>query len=164
MATVETRYCRSCGTELATEAEVCVECGVNVRTDDVGTPTAYCRDCGEEIKAAAEICPHCGVRQRRAPTTSSDLVSDVERAVKENRALVAAVASFLWPGVGQLVNGEVVKGLVLLVLFPVAAFTIVFGIGFVLAPAVWLYAVYDAYTTGERLQEEYRAREAPPQA
>ncbi|MFC7154684.1 zinc ribbon domain-containing protein [Halomarina halobia] len=157
MSAVETRYCRSCGTELAPEAEVCTECGVNVRTVEVGTPTAYCRDCGEEIRTAAEICPHCGVRQRPAPAASTDLTGFVE----ENRAFVAAAASFLLPGLGQIVNGEVGKGIVVFGLFLLSAFSMLALVGFLAVPIVWAYGVYDAYTTGKRLEEEGRPLTLP---
>ncbi|MFC6835660.1 zinc ribbon domain-containing protein [Halomarina ordinaria] len=147
-------YCRSCGTDLPDDTDVCPECGVNVRTDDVGTPTAYCRTCGEEIKAAAEICPHCGVRQRSPPGSAT---ADLSAFVAENRAIVAAAASFFLPGLGQLVNEEVGKGIVVFVAFLAATFSLVVLVGFLAVPVVWAYGVYDAYVTGKRLQEEYRA-------
>jgi len=155
------RYCRACGGSVAPDGELCRACGVATDTVEVGGQTAYCRDCGEEIRAAAEICPRCGVRQRpRPPSTggagTETLTDDLERFVRENRGLVAAVASFLFPGLGQLLNGEVVKAIVVFALFVLATFAIVVGVGLLATPIVYGYAVYDAYRTGRRLEPHSR--------
>lgn len=146
------RYCRACGSPLSEHADVCPDCGVAPDVDDVGGETAYCRACGEEIKAAAEICPHCGVRQR--PRPSSGATSDLESLFYENRGLVAAVASFFFPGLGQILNGQVLKGALLFVVFTASAFAILVGIGLVTTPLLLVYAVYDAYTVGRDLEAQ----------
>ncbi len=58
----------------------------------------------------------------------------------------AAGLSLLFPGLGQVCNGETAKGL--LVLFGVLA-----GLLAMLIPgvAVWLYGVYDAWATARRM-------------
>ncbi|WP_254534603.1 double zinc ribbon domain-containing protein [Halomarina litorea] len=152
MSSTTERYCRACGESVAPDTDVCPHCGVGTRTTDVGTPMAYCRDCGEEIRSAAEICPHCGVRQQPAPASFGSVESDLESLFRRNRGVVAAVASFFFPGLGQLLNREVVKGLLVFVGFVAASFSIVFGVGLILAPAVFVYGVYDAYRTGKRLE------------
>lgn len=157
----ETRYCRACGERVAPDADVCANCGVATDVTNVESTTAYCRDCGAEIKSAAEICPHCGVRQRGRPrTTGSSLESDLERFVKDNRGIVAALASVVFPGAGQIINGEIVKGLVVMGALFLSGFLVIFGIGLLLVPLVFVYAVYDAFTTGRDLsQQRERERE-----
>ena len=154
MSSATERYCRACGEPVAPDADVCRHCGVNTQTTAVGTPTAYCRDCGEEIRTAAEICPHCGVRQRAPPSSFGAVDSDLGSFVRRNRGLVAAVASVFLPGLGQLLNGEVTKALLVFAALAFASFSVVFGVGLVLVPAVYLYAIYDAYRTGWALETD----------
>lgn len=151
------RYCRACGEAVDPDAEVCPACGVATDAVDVGDDPVHCRDCGEEIRAAAEICPHCGVRQRPRPRPGAlvdgeTVTDDLERFVRENRGLVAAVASFLFPGLGQLLNGEVAKAIVVFAAFVLATFSVVVGVGLIATPLVYVYAIYDAYRTGRTLE------------
>lgn len=64
----------------------------------------------------------------------------------EKNPAFAAGLSLLFPGLGQVCNGETVKGL--LVLFLVFA-----GLLVMLIPgvAVWLYGIYDAWATARRM-------------
>lgn len=95
----------------------------------------YCRDCGAEIAARAEICPECGIRQQPPESDNNGADSD---------AGIAAVASFILPGLGQIYNGEIAKGLLLMVFVLGTAITL---IGLVIAVPLWIWAIYDAYTT-----------------
>lgn len=64
------KYCINCGEEIAAEAEICSECGVNQTTslegsyEGRGQNEKYCKDCGEVINKQAEVCPECGIRQK----------------------------------------------------------------------------------------------------
>lgn len=63
---------------------------------------------------------------------------------------IAALLSFLWPGVGQIYNGQIITGFLLVVLsfiFAMLCFVII-GIPFYIM--IWVLAVYDAYHTAER--------------
>ena len=66
--------------------------------------------------------------------------------VREKNPVFAAGLSLLFPGLGQVCNGETVKGL--LVLFGVLA-----GLLVMLIPgvAVWLFGIYDAWATSRRM-------------
>jgi TM2 domain-containing membrane protein YozV len=99
--------------------------------------TVYCRDCGSEIRAKAEICPECGIRQKDPDSGSSS----------GNNPGVAAVCSFVVPGLGQVYNGELWKGILS------GAITILFaltGIGLIIAIPMWIWLVFDAYKTAEQ--------------
>lgn len=98
----------------------------------------YCRDCGAEIRAQAEICPECGIRQKDPPSTTSD--------GSEKDPGLAAVGSFVIPGVGQVYNGEILKGIIGGVLFFAFALT---GIGLIIAVPLWVWLIYDAYKTAD---------------
>lgn len=64
---------------------------------------------------------------------------------------LAAVLSFFWPGLGQIYNGQISKGLLFVVLAVVFGWLMMVVIGFLLYPVLWVYGIYDAYRTAERI-------------
>ncbi|MDV2481089.1 hypothetical protein F8E02_03500 [Methanoculleus sp. Wushi-C6] len=67
-------------------------------------------------------------------------------ARREKSPVFAAGLSLLFPGLGQVSNGETLKGLFVLVLA-------LAGLLVMLIPgvAVWLYGIYDAWATARRM-------------
>ncbi len=80
--------------------------------------------------------------------------------------IIAAVTSFFIPGLGQIYNGETVKGLafitvgamlvLLALIFVIPALMAPALLGFVLILSIpylvfWAYNIYDAYTTAEKI-------------
>lgn len=96
----------------------------------------FCRSCGKTIRNDAEICPYCGVRQIETQ--------------KKNPGL-AAIASFFFSGLGQIYNGEIGKGFLLIIVQIINVLLMFVVIGFITYPIVWGYGVYDAYKTAEKL-------------
>ena len=122
-------------------------------TGDRGPDEAFCRNCGRVIGADARYCPDCGAEQRPDPSAtapSSAFDSALEDLFEGGNPFVAAVLSAVFPGLGQIYNRELEKGLLVIVATVVAAFSALIVVGFVLLPAVWLYAIYDAYRVAER--------------
>lgn len=64
---------------------------------------------------------------------------------------IAAVLSFFWTGVGQIYNGEIVKGIILILVQLVNAALMFVLIGFITYPIVWIWGMYDAYKVAERM-------------
>ncbi|MFC6769079.1 zinc ribbon domain-containing protein [Natrinema soli] len=98
----------------------------------------FCSSCGEVIKKKAEICPECGVRQKRSNSG-------------EKNPGISAVLSFFITGAGQIYNGEIGKGIGLMVLQVVNVLLMAVLIGFITFPATWIWAIYDAYKTAEKI-------------
>lgn len=98
----------------------------------------FCKNCGKEIDDKAEICPHCGVRNKLSSTGA------------KNPGL-AAIISFFFPGLGQIYNGEIGKGILFIVVGTVFVLLMFVLIGFILYPLFWIYNIYDAYKTAERI-------------
>jgi TM2 domain-containing membrane protein YozV len=63
---------------------------------------------------------------------------------------LAAVPSFFISGLGQIYNGQILKGLIILLVQVVFIFVLE-GIGFVPALIVLGWAIYDAYQEAERI-------------
>lgn len=70
---------------------------------------------------------------------------------------LAAVLSVIWPGLGQIYNGEVGKGVAIMVVQVVNFILLFVLIGFLTGFAVWVWAIYDAYTVAERRLTEVSA-------
>ena len=68
---------------------------------------------------------------------------------------LAAVLSFLLPGLGQMYNGEIGKGVLILIVQAVNFALTLIVIGFITGPIVLIWAVYDAYKTAERINQQY---------
>lgn len=55
---------------------------------------------------------------------------------------VPAILSFFLPGLGQLIKGEIAKGVIIFIGFWVAIITVV---GVIVAIPLWLWGIVDAY-------------------
>ena len=137
----ETKYCGNCGDQIDLNAEICPDCGVRQQE---ARKTKYCTNCASQIDQNAEICPDCGVRQPGSATYQQPVH-------QQKNPELAAVLSLIFVGLGQVYNGEIVKGLILFVVGAIAGVTILIGIGIILVPIVWIYAIYDAYTTAKKI-------------
>ncbi len=74
---------------------------------------------------------------------------------------IAAVLSFFWTGVGQIYNGQILKGILLIILQGINGLLMFVGIGFITYPIVWIWGMFDAYKTAERMnynQNQYKQR------
>jgi TM2 domain-containing membrane protein YozV len=104
--------------------------------------TKFCSNCGKSIDEKAEICPHCGVRVKEAPTHTH---------VEKKSTGIAAVLSFLIPGLGQIYNGQIGKGILFIIVGVILFLTIFIFIGIILYPLFWIFNIYDAYNTAKQI-------------
>lgn len=87
-----------------------------------------------------------------------------ERTHEKKSSGVAVIASFFIPGLGQIYNGQILKGIFFILLHGLSIligilliFAGIFNtngtpilIGIILYPIFWVYNLYDAYNTAER--------------
>ena len=64
---------------------------------------------------------------------------------------IAAVLSFFISGLGQIYNGQIIKGLVILVVQSINLALTVILIGWIPFAIVWVWAIFDAYSVAERI-------------
>jgi TM2 domain-containing membrane protein YozV len=64
---------------------------------------------------------------------------------------LAAALSFLFTGLGQIYNGQIVRGILLVVLQVVNIILMTVLIGFLTYFVVWVYGIYNAYKTAEKI-------------
>jgi len=91
----------------------------------------YCSSCGASIRKDAEICVKCGVRQ----------AIPHEKVLNKKEPWLAALASFIIPGLGQLYNKDS---------FGKAA--LLFCTSWLILP--WLYSIYDAYKRANEINSQ----------
>lgn len=106
----------------------------------------YCKYCGKEISEHAEICIHCGARIKDATTTTAP-IKDVTTVKLAKSPTLALFLSLIIVGLGQIYNGQILKGIVMFVVAFITGITI---IGLVIAIPIWLYGMYDAYNTAKK--------------
>jgi TM2 domain-containing membrane protein YozV len=56
-----------------------------------------------------------------------------------------AIISAFFPGAGQIMKGEVGKGVGVMAMYVLSWLMCLLIIGFVLVPIVWVWAIYDSY-------------------
>jgi len=61
-------------------------------------------------------------------------------------------AQFFIPGLGQIYNGEIVKGIIITIIVQIInGFLAAIIVGLVTGAIVWIWSIYDAYKTAERI-------------
>jgi len=115
---------------------------------------AICPHCGKEsVEESPRFCSGCGARMDgRAPVgypgylVPAGLPGYVTPPRDQKNPLIAGAFSAVLPGLGQVYNGQAVKGFAVFILFLV-------GLAFLLVPGliVWFYGIYDAYRVAGKM-------------
>jgi len=66
----------------------------------------------------------------------------------------SAILSFFLTGLGQVYNGEIGKGLIFMIVQAINFCLIFAMIGLITFPAFWLYGIWDAKKTADRMVAE----------
>ena len=98
----------------------------------------FCPTCGKALTYEnAEICPNCGVRiQNFTPN---------QKIEEEKNPILAALCS-IFPGLGQVYNGETALGVAVFLGTIVGAFIFLIPV-----LIVWIFGIYNAYTTAKKM-------------
>ena len=147
--------CTVCNNDVDDNAEFCPNCGTKVEqmatANEVENQTVasqntkFCTNCGDQIDVNAVICPKCGVQ--------------IAGTTEEKSPILALILSIFFPGIGQFYNGQPKKGIIIIIAAIISVALFIIMIGAVLYLIVWVYALYDAYTSavsinnGEQLED-----------
>lgn len=71
---------------------------------------------------------------------------------------LAAVLSFFWMGLGQIYNGQIAKGIAFIVFYAISWLLCFVLIGWITTPALFIYGVYDAYKSAEKVNFDIARR------
>jgi len=129
--------------------------------------TMYCKYCGKSIDSEAEICPKCGVRLREVPRL--EITTHGSGNVKQAKnPKIAAVLSFFMAGLGQVYNGDVLKGLAMIFIDIIlngiwisTGFVLLFSQAYLLLVTLinvticfMIYCILDAYEGAQKANSE----------
>lgn len=134
----KSKFCPNCGTEVVDGTAFCPQCGFKFVQNE-NPQTKFCQNCGKKIDVNAEICPHCGVRVANF------------RSSEEKNVLLAAILSFLFPGLGHLYLGLTKKGISFIIAYIVSGILALILIGLILMIIVWLWALIDSIKSTESI-------------
>lgn len=133
--------CPECSAKVPLGTHFCTECGAKVQqfTSPGGSyRRVHCPNCSVEIPSNLKFCTECGARIPGADGYQP----------QEKNPLVAGGLSFILAGIGQIYNGQVTKGVIL-----VLASLICIWISGLLYLILWIFGMYDAYTTAQKINE-----------
>jgi len=75
---------------------------------------------------------------------------------------LAAVLSFFYMGLGQIYNGQIAKGILFIVAFSISLFLMILVIGFVTTPILFIYGIWDAYKSAEKINRDIAGNQSRP--
>ncbi len=136
--------CRNCGCEIPEGSKFCKECGFEVIAEE----NQFCSNCGYKMPKGAKFCKECGTPvsdNTQTGTTVSTVISD------EKNPVLAALLSFFIIGLGQVYLGLNKKGILLFIGAIISGFLMLIIIGFLTLVLIWIYAIYDAYNSAEKI-------------
>jgi TM2 domain-containing membrane protein YozV len=123
----------------------CVECEKEYVLSENEDPEKFGCECGGNLEVTNENKENV----RPVPTQRVNR----EYYQKEKSPLLALILSFFIPGLGQFYNGHGEKGIIFLVSGIVSAILVFFIIGAVLYLIVWVFAMFDAFDSADRINK-----------
>lgn len=134
-------FCQNCGTRLDTDAKFCPNCGQPVVDSAEPSPPHSAPDDAAPLPPAPTPTPAVG-----STSSGGDLIRNPQVI---DPILAGALSGCCLPGLGQIIIGQVVKGLALMALAVVLA-VVTGGVGII---PVWIIIGVDAYFIARKLRE-----------
>ncbi|UCE24051.1 MAG: hypothetical protein JSU74_12250 [Candidatus Zixiibacteriota bacterium] len=75
---------------------------------------------------------------------------------------LAAVLSFFYMGLGQIYNGQLAKGILFIIAYTISWILMVILIGFITTPILFIYGIWDAYKSAEKINRDIAQQPSPP--
>jgi TM2 domain-containing membrane protein YozV/predicted RNA-binding Zn-ribbon protein involved in translation (DUF1610 family) len=139
-----TNFCSACGSELENQnAIACPNCGGEIRRG----VKSFCPDCGIKLpNLNAIVCPNCG----GALSGRSNTSMPTSNMQAEKNSAIAVILSVI-PGLGQIYNGQIGKGILFFIVAFILLFTSWLIVPGILLAILWIVNIVDAYVTAEKI-------------
>ena len=76
---------------------------------------------------------------------------------------LAAVLSFFFMGLGQIYNGQIAKGILFIIAYTISIILMALIIGFITTPILFIYGIWDAYKSAEKINRDLANQPSQPQ-
>ncbi len=70
---------------------------------------------------------------------------------------VALVLSFFWTGLGQIYNGQILKGVIFIVIYALSWSLMLIAVGFITTPILWIWGMVDASNSAKKINQKLAA-------
>jgi TM2 domain-containing membrane protein YozV len=143
-------YCPNCNERLEAMSQDCAQCGANLPP---GVLYALSVALGITPRPAPGTVGQVAMHGSPLPSSAPAMLPERQTTPTHHSMLrpwLAALLSVIC-GLGQLYNGQIMKGMTLLLCGIVTVMTWQFLPVKVLAPFLWLYAIADAYLVARRV-------------
>lgn len=139
--------CQVCGNEI-NDAQFCRHCGSKINSDESSknVEKKFCPNCGSEMNINADFCQECGTSLNAPQNNPAKSISNSNKSPTS-----ALVLSLLIIGLGQIYLGLTKKGITLFILAIISGILTFLLIGWIFLIILWIYGMYDAYTSGEKI-------------
>lgn len=109
----------------------CPSCGAPLQNENAG----HCTNCGAAITA----------QPAQAPPVAQPMAQQYAIQSQKN-PIIAVILCFFFPGLGQVYNGDLKRGIMFIAGQFIGSLLL-----FIPGLIVWVYAMYDAYTTANKM-------------
>ena len=141
--------CPNCGEEIAENHNFCPNCGADlgkISKDDL--PQS---EMGTVISSNDESVVD-STEKPVAPVSEQPVSVAKESSVTTRKQpIVSAILSLIFPGLGQLYNGQNKKGIYFLIIAIVSVVLMLLIVGIILYILFWLWSIFDAYSSTVKL-------------
>ncbi|WP_431028496.1 double zinc ribbon domain-containing protein [Lysinibacillus sp. LZ02] len=128
-------HCTNCSEHISDLAEICPKCGVRPYVTK-----NFCHSCGSSVNSNQAMCISCGTQLKEIKKTQT---------VDSTNPAIMGLLSFLLVGLGQMLMGQVSKGIVMLIVSIVLAF-LTFGLSSLITTPI---SIIDAVLIAKKKQQ-----------
>lgn len=108
----------------------------------------FCESCGAPLKEGDKFCEQCGAAIAAVSPAPVSAAAPASVVQKEKNPRISTILSFFFPGLGSVYNGDTLKGVAIYIGAIIGMFLFI-----VPGVIVWIYGMYEAYTTAKKMNE-----------
>jgi len=99
------------------------------------------------------VAPYSSIINKHVAFGGTDMTNIAPPVFYKNPGL-AAILSFFYMGLGQIYNGQIAKGIFFIVAYSISIALMLILIGFITTPILFIYGMYDAYKSAEKINKD----------
>lgn len=145
------KKCPNCGEEIAENHNFCPNCGADLGKVSNGDLPQ------REVETTVSSTDQSVIASTEKPiaTISEQPVShaNANSVTVRKTPIVSAILSLIFPGLGQLYNGQNKKGIYFIIIAIVSVILMLLIVGIILYALFWIWSIFDAYSSAVKLNK-----------